>query len=237
MLSSGQENEVRTALEAAAQLPAHEVVPLLDDRVRTGLPRGLLDVAIDTLFLLADRAAAPLLIDLSAHRRPEVRVRALEVLGRLKYAPAERTLSRALGDLVPEVRKAAAEGLGELGQHASAPVLMRAFERDVEGSARALGRVASSDDVPRLLEFVERVSLSRLTPMFEALLARREISEAAKLRCVDKLSSLDTEEARAELSALLAQLPREASPRLRRALTEAAQPSSGAAGVQKGASQ
>jgi hypothetical protein len=223
MLSSSEENELRSALEASALLPAREVLPLLDERVRAGLPRMLLDVAIDSLLLIADRGAGPLLVDLASHRRPEVRVRALEALGRVKSPAAEPTLTRALGDLDPNVRKSAAAGLAELGLHGSFGALARALERGVEGAPRALGRVAKSDDVGRLLEFLGTVSLPTLTPMFEALLARKEISEAAKLSSVEKIAGLGGDDARGELQALLAQLPREASPRLRRALTEAAQ--------------
>jgi hypothetical protein len=227
MLSSNDDEEVRSALEAAAMLAPREVVPLLEERVRAGLPHVLLDVALDTLLLLADPAAAPLLTELTRHRRPDIRARSLELLARIRASGAERTIARALGDVDAGVRKAAAEALGTLGATGSFELLVRAFELGVEGAPRALGRVASSRDVAKLVSFVGNHPPSGLTPMFEALLARREVAEADKRRVVDAVAALGSDEARAELGVLLKTLPPDASPALRRTLTQAAQ--SGAA--------
>ena len=224
MLSSNDEDEVRTALETAATLPAGDVLPMLEERVRSGLSRVLLDVAIDSLMLLDSKSEAPLLSDLARHRRPEVRVRALEVLGRLKAVPsAERVLTDALGDQAPEVRSAAASALAELGSRSSLPALERALDRGVDGAARALGRLAKPDDLGRLLERVGRTPTTLLTPMFAALLARKDVPDPDKLRSIEKLAGLGGEEASNALSELHAQLPSEASPRVRKALDEAAQ--------------
>lgn len=223
-LSASTEDEVRSALELAATLPAREVMPLLEERVRAGLPVVLLDVALDTLLLLGDPSSSPLLVDLAQHRRPAIRARALETLARLRAPGALSVLRRGLGDLEPEVQKAAAQGLGELGAHDGFEPLARAFELGVEGAGAALGRVASSADVPRLSEYVASRSPETVAPVIEALLARREIAEAEKLRLVEQLRALGTEEAQHELAGLLTRLPRDASPALRRALTQAAAP-------------
>lgn len=223
MLSSAEENEVRTALEAAATLPAADVVPMLDERVRAGLPRVLLDVAIDSLMLLDDRNSAPLLNDLARHRRPEVRARVLDVIAAVAAPSAEQVLTTALGDQHPDVRKAAADALGELGSRTSMPTLERALELRIDGAARALGRLARPEDVGGLLDYVGRTPLPTLTPMVGALLGRRDIAEADKLRSIAKVSALGGEEASQALTELLEQLPLDASPRVRRALDEAVQ--------------
>lgn len=225
MLAASDEEELRTALESAATLPPRDVLPLLEERVRAGLTHELLEVALDTLLLLADPGSTPLLIELAQHRRPTIRMRALDALGRIKGPGAEQALVRGLGDLDPNVRKAAAEALGELGASSAFAPLTRALELGVDGAPRALGRVASTRDVPRLIELVGTRALEALTPLFEALFARREIADAEKLRAVQAIAALGGEEAQAQLAALATTLPPNASPQLRKALT---QPSPGA---------
>jgi HEAT repeat protein len=214
---------VRTALETAATLPAADILPMLDERVRSGLSRVLLDVAIDSLMLLDSKLEAPLLTDLARHRRPEVRVRALEVMAHVKAPSAEQVLTNALGDQTPEVRKAAADALAELGARSGMPALERALDRGVDGAARALGRLAKPDDVSRLLEHVGHTPTTLFAPMFGALFARKDVPDPDKLRCIEKLAGLGGEEANNALSELLTELPSEVSPRVRKALDEAAQ--------------
>jgi HEAT repeat protein len=223
MLSSNQEDEVRTALETAATLPAGDVLPMLEERIRSGLSRVLLDVAIDSMMLLDSKLEAPLLTDLTRHRRADVRVRALEVMGRLKAPTSEQVITRALGDQAPEVRKAATDALAELGSRSSMPALERALKLGVDGAARALGRLAKPDDVTRLLDHVGNTPTTQLAPMFAVLLSRKDIPDADKLRGIEKLSGLGGEEAHEALSALLAQLPSDVSARVRKALDEAVQ--------------
>jgi hypothetical protein len=221
MLSSPDEDEVRTALETAATLPPGDIIAMLDDRVRAGLSRVLLDVAIDSLLLLDDPASAPLLIDLAHHRRPEVRVRALEVLGRLKASHSEAMLVRGLSDLSPEVRTAAANALADSGARESMAPLTRALEHGVDAAGRALGRLAKPAEVVPLLAYIEKLPVSQVTPLIEALLARRDVPEADKLLAVQRVSALPGDDASTGLTALLSLLPPDASPRVRKALTEA----------------
>lgn len=223
MLSSNDEDEVRTALETAATLPAGDVLPMLEERIRSGLSRVLLDVAIDSMMLLDSKLEAPLLTDLSRHRRPDVRVRALEVLGRLKAPTSEQVITRALGDHAPEVRKAAADALAELGSRSSMPALERALKLGVDGAGRALGRLAKADDLTRLLEHVGSTPTAQLAPMFAVLLARKDLPDADKLRSIERLAALGGDEAHEALSGLFAQLPSDVSSRVRKALDEAVQ--------------
>lgn len=225
MLAASDEEELRTALESAATLPPRDVLPLLEERVRAGLTHELLEVALDTLLLLADPGSTPLLVELAQHRRASIRIRALDALGRIKGAGAEQALVRGLGDLDPGVRKAAAEALGELGASSAFAPLTRAIELGVDGAPRALGRVASARDVPRLIELIGTRPLEVLTPLFEALFARRDIAEAEKLRVVEAIAARGGEDAQAQLTALASTLPPDASAQLRKAL---AQPTAGA---------
>ena len=126
----------------------------------------------------------------------------------------------ALGDPSPEVREAAAEGLGQLGATGSVEPLFQAFDRGVVSAARALGKLVRDDQVPRLLEFIGRMPLTGLTPVFDAVLNRADISEATKLSIVTALAELGTAEARGYLEGLKTKLP-DAPPRLRKAIDDA----------------
>ncbi|MDB4975504.1 MAG: hypothetical protein JWN48_3845 [Myxococcaceae bacterium] len=222
MLSSPVEDEVRTALETAAMLPPRDSVPMLEDRVRSGLSRVLLDVAIDSLMLLDDKSASPLLLDLVRHRRPEVRVRTLEVMGRLKAPNLQPALVRALSDQEPAVRNAAASALAESGAESSVAPLTEAYERGVESAGAALGKLGKPEHLLRMLEgYAGKLPLGSITALAEALLERRDVSEADKLRAVGTVTRLPGDDASTGAAALLERLPKAASPRVRQALTEA----------------
>jgi HEAT repeat protein len=189
--------------------------------VRAGLPPELLDSALDALAALKDPQAAELLAQLSQHRRPSVRVRAVRALGALKRPETEAALARALRDLDPDVRQAAAEAFGELPNTAHFDVLFTAFERGVSGAGRAVGKQASEAQIGQVLGALGRVPLTSLTPVFDALLARRDLSEAAKLRVITALTELGTAEARGYLEGLRQNLPNDAPIRVRRNIDEA----------------
>jgi len=223
MLSSAEVDEVRSALERAALLPPKQVMPVVFARVRAGLPPMLLDVAIDTLILLNDPAAGPLLDDLARHRRSAVRRRALDAAAQLRVRGAEPLLARGLDDLSPEVRSAAVEGLGEVAARGSFAQVLRALEMGVEGSALSLGKITDSAHLDSALGLIGEHPLETLTPMVETLLMRRDLSEDDKLKVVERLAEVSTEPLRKLLSELLAKLPREASPKLRKAMTDVAE--------------
>lgn len=222
MLAAADDDTLRSGLEGAAQLPPRQVLPLVEDRVRAGLPPGLLDVAMDTIQLLSDPAAEPILRTLSRHRRAAVRKRALEVLSQLKLASAEKALIAGLRDPDNDVRAAAATGLGEMGAHGSFDELLQAQQRGVPGSPVALGRVARGEQVDRLTARIGEVPLEVVGPVCEAVFARTDLPEADKLKIAEKLTELQSDEARALRDALLAKLPSGASQRLRRALASEA---------------
>ncbi len=223
MLAAPDEEEVRSALESAPLLPPSEVVPMLEDRIRSGLSRTLLDVAIDSLLLLGDKSSSALLAELAHHRRSEVRVRALESLARLKAPQARDVLVNALGDLTPEVRDAAAAGLAEINDRGSVLLLQRAFERDVAGAAPALGRLARPEDLNPLLEQLDRYSLERWQPFFTALLARRDLPEAEKLRVLEKLIARGGDDTTDALQSLQSSLPTDVAPKVKKVLADAIQ--------------
>ena len=168
MLSSANADEVKMAIESSALLGKPDVVPMLSERVRAGLPPDLLNSALDSLSVINQPSASELFVALTRHRRASVRVRSVQALVALRTKNAEPALVIALGDSAPEVREAAAEGLGQLSATGSVEPLFQAFDRGVVSSARALGKLVRDDQVPRLLEFIGRMPLTSLTPVFDA---------------------------------------------------------------------
>ena len=221
MLSSGKPDEVRMAIEGSATAGTPDVIPLIQERIRAGLPSDLLEVAMDSVLMLGDPSSEELFAKLARHRRPTGRRKALGALVTLRSPGAAAVLSQALSDDSPDVREAAAEGLGELGASDSADRLFLAFDRNVMSAAKALGRVAKDEHVPRLLAYLGRVPLTTLTPVLDALLTRRDLSEASKLSVVTQLQELGTAEARGYLEGLAQRLPGDTPLRVRRAIEDA----------------
>jgi HEAT repeat protein len=221
MLSSSKPDEVRMAIEGAATVGTPDVIPLIQERIRAGLPPDLLEVAMDSVLLLGHPSAEDLFATLARHRRASVRKKALQALVTLRSPGANAVLSQGLSDDAAEVREAAAEGLGELGAAASADRLFLAFDHNVMNAGKALGRVVKDDQVPRLLAYFGRVPLTTLTPVLDALLTRRDLSEATKLSVISALTELATAEARGYLEGLSQRLPGDTPVRVRRAIDEA----------------
>ena len=220
MLSSSNADEVKMAIESSALLGNPDVVPMLSERIRAGLSPDLLNSALDALSVLNQPSSSELFVMLSRHRRPSVRLRSVQALVALRSKDAEPALVQALGDSAPEVREAAAEGLGQLSATASVEPLFQAFDRGVVSAGRSLGKLIRDDQVPRMLELIGRAPLTSLTPVFDAVLNRNDISENTKLSIVTALAELGTSEARGYLESLKLKLP-DAPPRVRKAVDDA----------------
>jgi HEAT repeat protein len=221
MLSSTNADEVKMAIEASAMLGSPDVIPMLTERVRAGLPPDLLDAAVDSLAMLGDPSTADLFVTLTRHRRPSVRLRAVTALVSQRAPGAEAALIVALGDSNAEVREAAAQGLGQLGATSGVDALFKAFDRGVDSAGPALGKLAGESQLARILGGLGRTPLIALSPIFDALFERRDISEATKLRLVGSLADLGTADARGYLEGLKPKLSSDTSARVRKAIDEA----------------
>lgn len=195
-LGSESPSEVRASLEALGLSGNARAVTPIAERIRRGLPPDLLDVAIDTLSILGRPEAGPVLFDLTHHRRPAVRLKAVQAIAGLAPPGADRALIAALGDRDAAVRGAAAEGLGSLGATSGVDALFTAMERDVPEAPVAIGRIARPADVERFLGHLGRVSFDALVPALSEMLHRDELADAAKLAIVHRLTELATPGAR-----------------------------------------
>jgi HEAT repeat protein len=220
-LASQDGDELRLGIESAATSRRAGTAALLAARVREGLPVELLGPAIDALAALGDPKGGEVLGELAQHRRPAVRARAILALSMLHPPEAENLLIKALSDQNEDVRNAAVDGLSQVGGKLALPPLFRALERDVEGAAVALGKLAEPSTVPRVTAYFGRISFTSLAPILDAVLTRRNLSEELKLSLVEAIVKQGSTEARAYLESISGKLPADAPLRLRKSITDA----------------
>ncbi|MEM9187858.1 MAG: HEAT repeat domain-containing protein [Myxococcota bacterium] len=207
MLGSDDPATVQQGIEAVGLSGNARMVPVLSDRVRRGLRADLLDVALDTLAVLGRPEAGPVLFELSVHRRPAVRRKAVEAIVACRPEGGARALTTALSDSDPGVRGLAAVGLGQLGGPADVDVLFLAFDRGVLEAGVAIGQLATGPAFERLTAYLGRVPFDSLTPAFTELLARPRVPQAAKLDVIGRIGELATPGARQFLEELVALFP------------------------------
>lgn len=196
MLESRDHDEVMLAIQSLGLLGSARAVEPLAERIRAGLAPDLLESAIDTLTVLGRPEAAPVLFELTSHRRPEVRVRAIQAIAVVRPRSADRALVSALSDSVPEVRGAAATAIGELSVVGAIDSLFLAFDRGVPEAGRALGRIARPEHVSRILQHLGRVPFPQMRAVLEPLLDQESLASRSRLDVIARLGELATPEVR-----------------------------------------
>jgi len=207
LVQSSDADSIRLGLETlGARGEARAVAPIAE-RIRSGLPNELTQVAIATLGTLGRPEAGPVLIELLSHRRAAVRIAAVEAIAATKPRRGGEALLAALDDMTPSVRAAAALALGQLGHRAAVDTLFTALERDVFEAAQAIGQLATPSHVDRLFTHVGRLPFDVLTPTFNELFARSDFPDRAKIDLIARLAELATPQVKAYLVELADQLP------------------------------
>lgn len=219
LLDASSPDEVRMGIESLGLLGSPAAVAPLSARIRRGLPLDVLLTAVDTLGILGRNEAGPILFELVTHRRPEVRLRAVQAIATCRPRGSDRALVTALSDSSAPVRSAAAQTLGELRAVSAIESLFLAFDREVEGAGAAIAVLARAEDVPRILAYLGRRPFTTLRPMLLAVMTRAELPAPRRLEIVARVGELATPEARA----LLEEVVRGLAPNdpTRRAATDA----------------
>jgi HEAT repeat protein len=198
-LDSSDRGEVQAAIESFGLLGSPAAIRPLATRIRAGLPPDLLSVAVDTLTVLGHRDAGPILFELLSHRRPEIRLLAVQGIQACTPPGADRALVTALSDASPEVRALAATTLGELDARSAVDSLFLAFEHHVTEAGPALARLVDQEGARRLLGYLGSEPFANLRPILFALLTRTDLPSRARLDIVARVSELATAEVRALL--------------------------------------
>lgn len=198
-LASDDLETVRTGFAVLAELGGPRAATVALARIKQGLPPQLLQGAIDSLVALKQPSALPVLLELSLHRRWQVREQALVALASLHARSAQSTILYALDDPSEEVRSAAARALSELGDARALPSLRLAFERGVKGAAESLAKLGTARDVELVLARAKGGDFSNVSQALGVALARRDLPSVAKRAIVKAASEANSESAKLAL--------------------------------------
>lgn len=223
LLDSGDRAQVETGIQSLGMMGKKEAVAPLAARIRRGLPPELMETAILTLMTLGDAEAGPVLTELASHRRPEVRLRAIEAISSVRPAGAEATLVTALSDGDDGVRSAAATGLGEIGARGSLEVLFLALDRGNLAASPAIGKVVEPAQAARIAGYLGRIPFYSLSPALGEVLKRADVDEATKLNVIAELQEAATPEVKGFLGDVMATGGDALGPNLKRAIMRAMQ--------------
>lgn len=220
---NGQDvDDVVNAVREVADLGGSSATNALMELLRAGPPDAVTAAAIEGLGALSDTDSIDLLAEYARHRRPEVRVLALQSLSAMSDSRVEAVLTDSLRDSSAEVRSTAAVALGQGGYEDSVPVLFQAFERGVTEACASIGKLGDADAAERLTSFLGRGDLTTLLEGLGEFLARSNFDMDAKLRIVEQLLELAGPEVRRFLVSQVAELPNNSSTRrLRQAMQDA----------------
>lgn len=223
LMDSGKPKDIEAGIQSLGLLGTKEAVDPLAARIRQGLPPDLLDQAITTLMALSQPNAGPVLFELTLHRRPEVRLRAVEAIAATNPPGAEQALIAALSDSDPKVRSTAATGLGDIGTKASLEKLFLALDRGNFEASSAIGKIVAPGEVKRLVGYLGQLPFHSLGPALAQVFQRKDVPENAKLEIVVRLEEVGTVEVKGYLGDLVSSAGDSLSPTVSKALLRAMQ--------------
>lgn len=221
LLQSRQPDEARLAIESLGLIGTPQIIEPLSERIRCGLPRPLLMIAIETLEVVGDPAAGDVLETLARHRGRDVRATAMRALATTRPPGARDLLVEGLSDRHSKVRTAAARALGEMGAENALEPLVHAMDRGVVGAAASVGKLVPPGQVERLTSRLGKQPFASLSPGLVAVVERDDVAHDTKLELVAELREMGTREAARFLRAIVSSIGDRTDP-LRQAAERAA---------------
>lgn len=206
-LDTTDRGKVHRAIAALKAQKSPRATHALAKRIRNGLPPVLLNEAMEAIIELPRGRGSSVLVELTTHRRPEVRMRAIEGASALRVMGAEKALVAALDDDEPRVRNAAVQGLVLLKARRSIRSLFRAFEREIPDAGEAIGKLARPADINRILGYLDDVPFNRVSPILTELLSRQDIPTHTKTNILSRLERVGTPDVVIFLRGFLSGLP------------------------------
>jgi uncharacterized membrane protein YkvA (DUF1232 family) len=189
------------AIDAAATLGASGVAGARDPLIEilaAGATSARAQAALDALGklsearLLGKEQTTFDLLDLYAgHRAPEVRRRAIKVLGSIADARAVPTLMERLGDAAPDVRAAAAEALAARRDTKAAKRMFALLKVGDAGVAGPLATIATPDLVPQIAELAGTIDDGIVATALGEYAKRTDVPDRLRvdvLRTIGRLS-------------------------------------------------
>jgi HEAT repeat protein len=196
---------------------AWHLIKLLDK----GPADKVTEASLDALGAISNPDSIPILIEYMHHRRPKVRIIAVNAIAEIKDKRVSEALKSALRDSDANVRKAAAYALGRYGDESAIDILFKAFDRDVPEAAIAIGQIGGVDAMERLSGYLGKAPLDLLKPGLAEFLNRDDFPDKGKIAIIDKLMELAGPEVKEFLKQYAAGLSENAPLKLRQKLQEA----------------
>jgi len=207
LLKSEDDEKKLEGIKKLAELADPAGVEPLIQLLKEGQKDKVTEAAIDALGAISSPTSIPILIEYMKHRRPAVRILAVNAIAEIKDKQVIDALKNALKDSDAGVRKSAALALGRYGDQSAVGILFKAFERNVTEAVIAIGQIGNVDDMERLSGYLGKSPLSLLLPGFSEFLARDNFPENGKIKIIEKLKELAGPEVKQFLIKFVAGLP------------------------------
>ena len=127
----------------------------------------------------------------AGHRTPELRRRAIKVLGEISDPRAVPTLMERLGDAAPDVRASAAEALAGRGEIKAAPRMFALLKLGDAGVAAPLATIATPDLIPQIAELAGTIDDGIVASALGEYVKRADVPDKLRidvLRTIGRLS-------------------------------------------------
>jgi HEAT repeat protein len=220
-LKSENQSEVLEAIAKLGELAEPGGAQVLVDLLEKGPKDKVTEAALDALGAISNPDSIPILIEYMQHRRPKVRIIAINAIAEIKDKRVSEALKTALSDSDANVRKAAAYAIGRYGDTSAIDILFKAFDRNVPEAAIAIGQIGGEDAMERLAGYLGKAPLDLLKPGLAEFLNRENFSMKGKIAIIDKLMELAGPEVKEFLKQYAAGLSEDAPLKLRQKVQEA----------------
>jgi len=223
-LKSSDPAEVETALgEAkAAGKGALPLAPAVEDLLRRGTSPAMATLALGVLAEIGGPSSAPSLEPYLHHRSQEIRKKAFTTLVKTGGPAAITWLREGLSDSDAGVRGVAASGLGTLKGREAIGDLFLALDHQVIEAAASIGQLCNPEECDKYSAKTGTFGLDIMTSGFDQILFRpsSEISDDQKIRVVERVRELGTQEANKYLRDLQSRWPAGTSPKVKLAIDQ-----------------
>lgn len=199
------------AAQAAAQKlgdsGAENAVGPLSEQLALGTTPLVAQEILSSLQRLKNPSAIQIITLYAGNRNVTVRTQAVKALAALSDPRVVGTLIERLGDSAPDVRKVAAEALGERKELRAADRLFKLVSRNDLGAAGPYGVVMTADDVPRVSELRGRVDDAVVATALGEFIKRPEVADRLRYDVVKTLGQIPGAVATAALVEYVATAP------------------------------